>query len=269
MTDPQPGSWSRRRARRSFTSVLSSLAVTVVAALPAAAAATDACEPWLDRVAELGAARGYVVERSPGQLAGRDGAHNSVHAACAADRAELEFVAPDLSRVHVAWSSVALELRGEFAGAHVEQSWRGNVEEQQIRHRADTGALAASAEFDAASQSWSVDGDLDGVNAWFEPVLAGSTIWRDAYRIVHVLTGVWDAGLQQDESALQIALGLALPPIGTVDIDKGGVKKDCGATIGICAVAYFWKPLTGACVAAGAKCLAAFKCWKSDCSGDG
>lgn len=232
-----------------------------------AAASADPCARWLLQAAEYGAARGYVLTTGGAAITGADDTQNLFHASCAADRAAIVFTAPDATEVRVRWNAAELDLRGEFPGAgHVTQTW---TDDARSTHTAEAGAAAASVEFDPATGSWSAEGDPDSLNTLFEPVLAASTVWADANFLVHALTGVWDSGLERDEEALHAALSLALPPMTTQDVDKGGLKKDCGATIGICAVAYFWKPLTGACLAAGAKCLAAFKCWKSDCSGDG
>lgn len=246
---------------------LAVLTVVIPHASAASAASADPCTDWLAHTADLAAARGYVLTTSAAGLTGTDEAQSTLQASCADDRAALVFTAPDATQVHVQWTAAALELRGEFPDAgRVTQTW---TDDTRSLHTAEAGAAAATVEFDPATGNWSADGDPDDLNALFEPVLGASTIWADANYLVHALTGVWDSGLERDEDALYTALSLALPPMAAHDVDKGGLKKDCGATIGICAVAYFWKPLTGACIAAGAKCLAAFKCWKSDCSGDG
>ncbi|MDC0720975.1 hypothetical protein [Nannocystis bainbridge] len=261
---------SRPRRRLVAGRVLRFVVFALVGAGARSAAASDGfCDAWLAHVSDHAAARGYLLTPTEGGLTGLDGQQNALQAGCAAERAVMTFTGPDAT-VDVTWTATGLVVRGEFLGlGRVEQRWSGVESEQRLRHTAEHDAAAACVEFDPSTGGWSVEGDPDLLNADFAPVLAGSAPWRDAYFVIHAVTGVWDSGLQRDEEALEVASSLALPPNVCHDVDKGGVKKDCGATLGICAVAYFWKPLTGACVAAGAKCLAAFKCWKSDCSGDG
>ncbi|PCC69015.1 hypothetical protein SAMN02745121_05652 [Nannocystis exedens] len=272
MADASTGLRRGRTARRSLAAtsgvVVGLSFVAVAAASPGAAASPDSCAAWLAQWSEHAAARGYVLTPGASGITGLDGVGNTLQADCAADRALMSFAAPDATHVRVEWSAAALTVRGEFPGVgRVDQSW--DAASHRLRHTAEVGAAAAAVEFDPATGDWLVDGDPDALNAALEPVLIASTPWRDAYFVIHAITGVWDSGLERDEAGLQAALSLALPPSVCQDVDKGSVKKDCGATIGICAAAYFWKPLTAACLASGAKCLAAFKCWKSDCSGDG
>lgn len=245
----------------------------VAAALPLTAVAEPAaCERLLAELADISTGYGYAITKTAGEVFGLNADESELRARCEVDRAEIEMVGPDGSIVHIEVTARTMNLDGEFPGVgRVSQSWVGDdLATGVVSFAADAGTTAAAAAYDFASGAWTVSGDPDGVNARLEPSLGVSSAWKDAHALLYNFTGVLRSGLEGDEGGLDAMLPLAIPLPGAYqDVDKGDVKKDCGATIGICAVAYFWKPATGACIAAGVKCFSAFKCWRDDCSGDG
>lgn len=256
--------------RRSLAaSALLGLSAAAVPAL--AVAAPDRCEALLADLGAVARAHDYRVTTTADTVAGARADATELHARCAHGRAEITLLDRRGTRVRIDWSAHGLHIVGQFPGlGRLGESWLPDDGHVDLRIEADAAGTSAHAVFDGDSGAWAVTGDAPAINARFRPYLRTSAAWRDAHALLYGITGVARSGLEGDPDALDAVLDPAIPlPGADRDIDKGSRKKDCGATIGICAVAYFWKPATGACVAAGIKCLSAFKCWKSDCSGDG
>lgn len=257
-------------SRRSFAApALLCLAAAAVPRL--AAAAPDRCQALLADLGAVARTHEYVVTTSAGVLSGTRPDATQLQARCTHNRAEVLLFDRTGAKVRIDWSAHGLHIHGQFpALGHLTQSWLPDDGHVDMRVEAEGAGASAYAVFDGDSGAWAASGDAPGVNEQFRARLRSSPAWRDAHALLFGTTGVARSGLEGDRDALRAVLDPAIPlPGADRDVDKGSLKKDCGATVGICAVAYFWKPATGACVAAGIKCLSAFKCWKSDCSGDG
>jgi hypothetical protein len=262
----------QRRPRRRIASLI---AVTTVAAAPLSAAAeSGACETMLAHIAAAAAWSGFDVTETPEELVGVGVEESELRARCGDTGVVLELVSADGSRVDAELSSDGSAVVASFpqlgrVSQHTMVDGPDDVGGGRVRFAAETESSAAWFELDVPSGTWAAEGDAESVNALFQPILAGSTVWKQAHQLMFALTGTWLEDFITDPSSLDSMLDLAIPVGEARDVDKGSIKKECGAAAGVCTVAYFWKPLTAACVGQGIKCFAAFKCWKSDCSGDG
>jgi len=228
----------------------------------------------LAQLAAIAARSGFDVTEAPEELVGVGAAESELRAWCDDSAVVLELVSADGSRVDAELSSNGSTLVATFpqlgrVSQHAMLDGSDDAGRGRVRFAAEAEDAAAWFELNVPDGTWAADGDAERLNALFRPALAGSAAWRQAHRLMFALTGAGPEEFLTDSSALDIMLTIAIPVGEAQDVDKGSIKKECGSAIGVCTVAYFWKPLTAACVGQGIKCFAAFKCWKSDCSGDG
>ncbi|MCY0991265.1 hypothetical protein OV203_29230 [Nannocystis sp. ILAH1] len=242
---------------------------TALATTPIAdAAPTGFCDPALARLAEAGEALGYTVHfDEAGLSATRDA--SELRCVCFDGQLTIALAEDDVS-VSIDFtyegSKFGLELAGLFPGlgsvrhASSLDGTSGRLT-GSLSFAAHTADAAAFVEVDLEGEVAAAHGDAALVNHAFAPVLAGSTLWKDAHALRLALADARAPGLE-------IATAVAVPSPRWWGVKKSilGQAFACGgAAITCTAAAAGFLPAAGSCVNSAGGCALAVACSLTSC----
>ncbi|WP_434425596.1 hypothetical protein [Nannocystis pusilla] len=232
------------------------------------AAPTGFCGPALARLAEAGEALGYAIHFDGAGLAGTRDA-SELRCVCIEGQLTIGLAEDGVSvSVDFTYESAmfGLEIVGLFpALGSIRHAWSldgtAGPLTGSLSFAADTADAAAFVEVDLEGEVTAAHGDAALVNHQFAPVLAGSTLWKDAHALTLALADGRAPGLE-------VATAVAVPSPRWWGIKKSilGQAFACGgAAITCTAAAAGFLPAAGSCVNSAGGCALAVACSLASC----